>query len=501
MKSWRGVPVLVSVLSGWVVACGPAPEGEWESGGAMDVVEVAPESNAAVDTETAKDALVSTGAWEVCDDAAQRVKDIHPTGSSAPGQLVDLNGRLIFVATDAEHGRELWVSKGKKTALLKDVNPHGHSAPRELTRVGHLVFFVADDGEHGPELWRTNGTEQGTVLVKDIHPDVGSAPEDFTVVDGALYFTANDGAHGRELWRTDGTERGTKLVHDFAPDQALYGLSRLTAWEDGLVLVHYASEAGQYHLMRVDKQGRVRRLFTSGPAGFSALEPAGRQLFFTVLDALDEADLWVTRETPGTARHVRHLPGDYPTRLTALSDVVYFEAGGEGFGVPGDPLHGAELWRSDGTPWGTWVVRDINPGPGSSAPSDLVVVDRTLYFAATGPGASGRELWRSDGTPWGTYQVADLNPGGGSDPAQLTEQDGWLFFSATTPGRGREVWYSNGRPWSTRPLMDIAAGARDASPRDFVRSGWEVYFAASDSTGDQELWSVPFRPMWTCGMR
>ncbi|MFP2908024.1 ELWxxDGT repeat protein [Pyxidicoccus sp. 3LFB2] len=506
MKSWRGVPVLVSVVSGLMVGCGPVPEGEVASGEEQSV----PESEVAVEPVTVQGGLVSNGGWEVCDDAATRVRDIHPSASSAPDELVEIKGRLIFAATDPGHGRELWVTKGanKETSLLKDVRPgEPGSSPRSLTRVGNQVFFVAHHDATGPELWRTDGTEKGTELVKDVFPGpAGSVPEQLTAVDDTLYFTANDGEHGRELWRSDGTARGTVLVKDFLPGPppgpADLGLQMLTAWDKGLALAVYDNASFKAALWAVDKKGRVSRLFSMDYGVFSELEPVGRQLFFTADEGSGEADLWVTRETPGTARHVRHFDGEHPSSLTALGDVVYFQAGAEGFfGDPGDPLHGGELWRSDGTPWGTWVVRDINPGPASSAPSHLVVVDRTLYFAAEHRD-TGRELWRSDGTPWGTWLVRDIEPGDGdSDPGNLTEESGWLFFSALRSGHGREVWYSNGKPWDTKPLMDIAAGMLEAKPLYFERSGWDVYFQATDSNGDQELWSVPFRPARYCGDR
>ena len=41
-----------------------------------------------------------------------------------------------------------------------------------------------------------------------------------------------------------------------------------------------------------------------------------------------------------------------------------------------------ELWRSDGSAGGTFLVKDINPGPNGSLPVALTNLGGTLYFAA-----------------------------------------------------------------------------------------------------------------------
>ncbi len=75
-----------------------------------------------------------------------------------------------------------------------------------------------------------------------------------------------------------------------------------------------------------------------------------------------------------------------------------------------DALHGVELWRSDGTAAGTYLVADIWPGTNGSFPTDLVAVYGKVFFNAN-DGAHGPELWASDGTAGGTYMVSDIWPG------------------------------------------------------------------------------------------
>ena len=70
-----------------------------------------------------------------------------------------------------------------------------------------------------------------------------------------------------------------------------------------------------------------------------------------------------------------------------------------------DGVHGWELWRTDGTEAGTYMVKDILPGPNSSgasvAPLHAVRLGSYVYFMAD-DGVSGREVWRTDGTSAGT---------------------------------------------------------------------------------------------------
>ncbi|HET6371925.1 MAG TPA: ELWxxDGT repeat protein, partial [Candidatus Polarisedimenticolia bacterium] len=152
------------------------------------------------------------------------VKDINPAINPPPDyplDLVELNGILLFSATDATNGTELWKSDGTAsgTAMVKNIFPGSGSSITQgqayFTKSGTRLFFVADDGAHGEELWRSDGTAAGTVLVKDIHagPVPLISPAFLTDVNGTLYFGVRDQAQvAWELWKSDGTTAGTVLV-------------------------------------------------------------------------------------------------------------------------------------------------------------------------------------------------------------------------------------------------------------------------------------------------
>src|SRR6185436_10447808 len=110
--------------------------------------------------------------------------------------------------------------------------------------------------------------------------------------------------------------------------------------------------------------------------------------------------------------------GDAPYVLTNVSGRAYFA-------VP-QPGKGLELWRTDGTPTGTFPVRDGYPPPdGGSLLSKPVNCNGTVFFTA-----NRQELWRTDGTATGTSLVKDLALGpDGSELSHLVNRDGALFFT------------------------------------------------------------------------
>jgi ELWxxDGT repeat protein len=146
-----------------------------------------------------------------------------------------------------------------------------------------------------------------------------------------------------------------------------------------------------------------------------------------------------------------------------------------------DPAHGAELWRSDGTPGGTERLTDICAGPCSSLPAATAVHAGRVFFRAN-DGFSGDELWVSEGTPGSERRVRALCPGLCSAYPSLVVAAGdrLLFFSYFSGGL--ELWRTD--------------GTREGTVRVSAFCATECYVSDPTSFGGKALFLVNGLDLW-----
>ncbi|HEX6201303.1 MAG TPA: ELWxxDGT repeat protein, partial [Thermoanaerobaculia bacterium] len=428
------------------------------------------------------------------------VQDIDDQQSAIPApaffrwtETADVSGTLFYLASDPDHGAELWASDGTEagTRLVRDLQPGPSGGfPSELAALGDLLLFEGPGDGTDRWLWVSDGDESGTV------PITGAAaqpldPSPLARFGDRVYFGAEGAGGGRTLWVSDGTDAGTHPFPEESPLPAPWGRALPVAGDR--LFVPAASELWA----------------TAGNAATSEkladveawdLAPAGPLLFFSGDDGSTGLELWVSDGTPsGTRRVLDLVPGPEGAVLPRagfglpLPDgpgVAGVTSPPSAFFIADDGAHGRELWWSDGTEAGTRLLGDLRPGPLGSEPRYLTVVGSVAHFVAD-DGVHGAELWRSDGTEAGTFLLADLEPGPGSSvPDSLTAVYGELFFSAWRAEDGRELWRSDGTAAGTVRLQDLNPGAGSASPGYFTLSGDRLYFTASDGERGFELWSL-----------
>lgn len=238
-----------------------------------------------------------------------------------------------------------------------------------------IFLFYAADAQGVFHTWRSDGTAAGTTQMA-VTSGIGSDPQ--VVLGHTLFFYSSN-----DLWKTDGTDAGTSRVKDINPSGPDF------------------------------------------PLGINSpmLALVGNKVYFPADDGVGKVGLWMTDGTEANTVLVKEFaPGQssWPNYIGQLGNVMIF-------GVrTGDTLT-SQIWRTDGTSIGTFMLVDQIVTAGFDS-----VVNNTLFFSAY-TDQYQNELWKTDGTIAGTGIVKDINPGGGmnggSFPRNLMSFNGHLFFT------------------------------------------------------------------------
>jgi ELWxxDGT repeat protein len=456
--------------------------------------------------------------------SASLVADVFPgTDSSNPQNLTNVSGTLYFGEGGGSTG--LWKSDGTAAGTVF-LGLCGYQSPGDFTPFSGSVYFSSGG------LWKTDGTPGGTVSIASA---TVSDVSDLTVVNGRLFFHGSADKSGGELWVTDGTTAGTKLVKDIYPGSV-------------------TSSGGRGGGRGVGGGGKVTIPNSSEP---NELTNLNGKLYFTATDGIHGWQLWTSDGTAnGTTMVTAGAANSYPEHLLVVNGVLYFgtaeglwksdgtaagtvlvkgfiyslpsgstfngesedtrvitAVNGTLYFAANDGIHGAELWKSDGTIAGTGLVKDINPGAADADPVELTNVNGLLYFVANDE-THGDELWKSDGTQAGTVMVKDISSGSASAFSAistflsngyvgpwirpwLTNVNGLLYFAADDGITGTELWQSDGTASGTIMVQDIYPGAASdgapasSYPSHLVSMNNKLYFAATDPVHGTELWDPP----------
>ncbi len=417
------------------------------------------------------------------------LQDLAPSWnspSSKPSAFQDFFGRCFFSCDQASTGRELWVSGGTPggTGLFKDIDPGpGSGMPEGLFTFRGKLFFIAKSGtKRGP--WVSDGTPAGTrpmnLVVSDWDPNI-------IRLNNRAFLRVNDPFHGWEPWATDGTSRGTFLLVDTVPGvnspPSLYwaGTDKEIFFSGG--------PQGNFTLWKTDctKAGTVP--VASGFSSCRNLIALGDKVLFEGKKGSSRgAEPWISDGTPGGTREILDLApgflsGGFASPMRTGNGVAFF--GNDGLTIPRGYFG---LFRTDGTAAGTYRIGSLQF---KAAPSMTCPLGgkRALFWGWDDP--HGQELWVTDGTARGTFLVADLSPGTPSTyPTSWTPLgERRVLFVCYTPSLGRELLVTDGTREGTRWVADLNPGPRKGVSGKPALSGGRVFFAGDDGSTGMEPWT------------
>ena len=341
---------------------------------------------------------------------------------NSPFKYVDLynvNNRLIIRRIENNKSEDvLLVKKGNIIYNLTDSLPS--PKPTHLTvfaNIGNYIYFTANDSLNGKKIWVSDGTSIGTYRLNNFSASPNSSsPSNFQSFDNGLFFLANDGQNDKEIWYSQGNPNSTILRTNIFTNQNTPFINGVGKLGSNIYILY----AGNY-LVKYNQIGYTP-ILTSLSLGLStrneSFEPLGNELFFTYDDLTWGNELYKITAT-GITNLVKDIytgssTGSFPSNLKVVGNTLFFSANGNG--------SGRELYKSNGTTSGTVLVKDINPGFGSTNFNDFNSYSQKLIFAT-----DSSKLWVSDGTSAGTTIIQDF----GSSSKILSgfkEFDGKLYF-------------------------------------------------------------------------
>lgn len=270
--------------------------------------------------------------------------------NSTPDNFLTVSDKLYFKSNG------LWVSDGTQAntfSITNLITVNRPSNPICLIEFQGKIFFFSSyfnsSTSYGEALYQSDGTAAGTTIVKDFGQNTNLTSNYLLFLEKSadrLYFRAGyNNTFGNEyfnLWTSDGTNSGT------------YQLARVPFTSN--TIFRFISVANQFFM-------------------FIGSQVVGRPV-----------DLWMSTGTINDTKLIYKydytiMPYDYIN----FNNKLYFSIYHKNYGV--------ELWTTNGTNDGTYLVEEVRVGESNSWVSTMMNFNDKLIFAAY-DNLKNKELWQ-----------------------------------------------------------------------------------------------------------
>lgn len=422
-----------------------------------------------------------------------------------------INNQLCFITNRVENSSyDFWriSDSGQNVNLYKSiVIPESSNFSNGEMLAGK--YFLPIFANNMSAFLVTDGTDTGTKVIEN--NKIGYA--NYQQIGNKLYYpflVFQGNTFKYQLWRSQGDIASTTKVLTEIDSDTNYSVGSLTKFDKNLYFISYANSLQKVskfdttsltlsHIssssfiienLQVKNQKIYYSIYDNGMVNFYENNGSidSQKLLFSIPGSSDfrlyigTSKIYVSRQKDNT-EDVIHWVYD-GTTLTKLNDLVpniYMGSITNTIEVVGDIFyfnasdgqHGYELWRTDGTTAGTYMLKDINKKPASSYPKPMFGLGNYMYFMADDI-SRGNEVWRTDGTT--TTLFADMN--GSQEYSHVSKSD----YHSSIKYRNSQIAYINAglhqfTPNGELKSLDFLQFYPYSLPQVFKDS---IFFAGSD---------------------
>jgi len=434
-------------------------------------------------------------------------KDYYKLSIQIGEQAYFILTKLLQINNDYQFVTEIWKTDGVNTTMVKRFNitqGYGRYQQLNLANFNEKLIFLnySPYGYINSELWISDGTTLGTKIIRTLNTSGYDFYNRKWGILGNKFYFSDD-----ELWQSDGTQAGTTFLKDLNAsgnsnpnyfvtlnNSLFFKANNNELWQSN------GTQAGTTFIQNLAKPANLPDYSNIVP---EFIYTSNNQLLFSNYDETHDFELWKNNGTPQNTGLLKNINTSSKGSLGGnkkikVGSIWYFN---------GSDQRGAELWKTDGTPQGTVIVKDIAPNGHSTTIIEMVAVGNTVYFTAVlSSNIYETRFFKSDGTESGTVEIP-LNSGLPNyqvTPNSLTTISDKLFFkgSHTT---GNVIWVSDGTVAGTHPVSSTSI--YQSTPNNLIGLNNKILFISnglwvSDGTEantksifENDVYNVPVNPI------
>ena len=278
-----------------------------------------------------------------------------------------------------------------------------------------------------------------------------------------------------------------EFVADLNPYTAASAPQQFVTVGDTAYFLAKSGAGDAFGLYRTDGTSAGTAQVAEGLTNPKGLAAAGGRLYFWASDPIHGMEVWTSDGTAAGTKLLKDTtPGigsGRPTSPTAPSaEEEFIEFGGRAFFAQGYSTNAGGVWSSDGTAEGTVKLGGTT---GFGRAWDFAVLGGHLYYLRNTQSSGLGGLWRTDGTPEGTLLLRGYVNCSEEELHSLTVIGDTLFFAGpASPGSvNTRLWKTDGTAAGTVPVQDPPASTDALKVRDMVNAGGTLYFTAGYGSG------------------